>query len=174
MVHLAPGSRDLVAYTWPSPGLTIETAEWFRAQDVAAVATDTLVFEVFPSQHEEAYLPVHLLHLVEMGTDPGTELGARPAGRGVCRRRPLHVPARRHTPAAHRRARLPAQPGRPQVDPLRRRAVAPPSTGPVRGRVASRRGISAAGAGRPVTAQCSMRACVSMRLRVRMPQNSKP
>jgi kynurenine formamidase len=71
MVHLAADRRDLVAYTWPSPGLTIETAEWFHAHDVAAVATDTLVFEVFPSQHEEASLPVHLLHLVEMGLTQG-------------------------------------------------------------------------------------------------------
>ncbi len=71
MVHLRPDQRDLVAYTWPSPGLTIETAEWFHRHDVAAVATDTLVFEVYPSQHEEAYLPVHLLHLVEMGLTQG-------------------------------------------------------------------------------------------------------
>ncbi len=71
MVHLAPERRDLVAYTWPSPGLTIETAEWFHRNDVAAVATDTLVFEVYPSQHEDAYLPVHLLHLVEMGLTQG-------------------------------------------------------------------------------------------------------
>ncbi len=71
MVHLAPERRDLVAYTWPSPGLTIETAEWFHRHDVAAVATDTLVFEVYPSQYDEAYLPVHLLHLVEMGLTQG-------------------------------------------------------------------------------------------------------
>lgn len=71
MVHLAPERRDLVAYTWPSPGLTIETAEWFHRHDVAAVATDTLVFEVYPSQHDDAYLPVHLLHLVEMGLTQG-------------------------------------------------------------------------------------------------------
>ena len=71
MVHLAPERRDLVAYTWPSPGLTIETADWFHAHDVAAVATDTLVFEVFPCQYEEAYLPVHVLHLVEMGLTQG-------------------------------------------------------------------------------------------------------
>jgi kynurenine formamidase len=71
MVHLRPGARDLVAYTWPSPGLTIETAEWFHRHDVAAVATDTLVFEVYPSQYEDAYLPVHLLHLVEMGLTQG-------------------------------------------------------------------------------------------------------
>ncbi len=71
MVHLAPGQRDLIAYTYPSPGLTIETAAWFHAHDVAAVATDTLVFEVFPSPHEDLYLPVHLLHLVEMGMTQG-------------------------------------------------------------------------------------------------------
>jgi kynurenine formamidase len=71
MVHLRPEQRDLVAYTWPSPGLTIETAEWFHGHDVAAVATDTLVFEVYPSQHDDAYLPVHLLHLVEMGLTQG-------------------------------------------------------------------------------------------------------
>jgi kynurenine formamidase len=71
MVHLRPERRDLVAYTWPSPGLTIETAGWFHRHDVAAVATDTLVFEVYPSQHEDAYLPVHLLHLVEMGLTQG-------------------------------------------------------------------------------------------------------
>jgi len=68
---LGPEHRDLIAYTYPSPGLTIETAEWFWAHDVAAVATDTLVFEVFPSPHEELYLPVHLLHLVEMGLTQG-------------------------------------------------------------------------------------------------------
>jgi kynurenine formamidase len=71
MVHLQPDRRDLVAYTWPSPGLTIETAEWFHAHDVAAVATDTLVFEVYPCQYEDAYLPVHVLHLVEMGLTQG-------------------------------------------------------------------------------------------------------
>jgi kynurenine formamidase len=71
MVHLAPGSRDLVAYTWPSPGLTVETAEWFFARDIAAVAIDNLTFEVYPSQYDDLYLPVHLLHLVEMGMTQG-------------------------------------------------------------------------------------------------------
>lgn len=65
------GGRDLVAYTWPTPGLTMATAEWFRARDVAAVATDTLPLEVFPGEDEDVYLPVHLLHLVEMGMTQG-------------------------------------------------------------------------------------------------------
>jgi kynurenine formamidase len=71
MVHLEADPRDLVAYTWPSPGLTVETAEWFWSHDIAAVATDTFVFEVYPSQYEDEYLPVHVLHLVEMGLTQG-------------------------------------------------------------------------------------------------------
>jgi kynurenine formamidase len=71
MVHLQPERRDLVAYTWPTPGLSMETARWFHRHDVAAVATDTLPFEVFPCQDDAIYLPVHLLHLVEMGLTQG-------------------------------------------------------------------------------------------------------
>ncbi len=81
MVHLAlpgrtgPGGsepvRDLVAYTWPTPGLTVATAVWFHDRDVAAVATDTLVLEVYPCEQPDVYLPVHLLHLVEMGMTQG-------------------------------------------------------------------------------------------------------
>jgi kynurenine formamidase len=81
MVHLHLGNgggrggaedqRDLVAYTWPTPGLTMATAEWFHVRDVAAVATDTLPLEVFPGEEEGTYLPVHLLHLVEMGMTQG-------------------------------------------------------------------------------------------------------
>jgi kynurenine formamidase len=81
MVHLGlPGARggdgetshrDLVRYTWPSPGLTMGTARWFHARDVAAVATDTFVLEVYPVEDESCYLPVHLLHLVEMGMTQG-------------------------------------------------------------------------------------------------------
>jgi kynurenine formamidase len=71
MIHLAPGRRDLVAYTYPSPGLSIETAEWFFRRDIAAVATDNLTFEVYPGQYDDLYLPVHLLHLVEMGLTQG-------------------------------------------------------------------------------------------------------
>ena len=81
MAHLAlPGRpglgeeeprRDLVAYTWPVPGLTLGTAPWFHERDVAAVATDTMVLEVYPCEDEGLYLPVHLVHLVEMGLTQG-------------------------------------------------------------------------------------------------------
>jgi kynurenine formamidase len=80
MVHLRPGQRDLLAYASPSPGLTVETAVWFRQHDVAAVATDTFVFEVFPCQYEEEFLPVHPLHLVEMGLTQGQNWVLDPLG----------------------------------------------------------------------------------------------
>ncbi|MFG3507979.1 cyclase family protein [Streptomyces sp. WAC05374] len=63
-VYLA-GDRQ--AYGHPSPGLSVRTPEWFHAHDVAAVANDTLTFEVFPPEHGDLWLPVHALHLVEMG-----------------------------------------------------------------------------------------------------------
>ncbi len=65
--------RDLVVYTWPVPGLTVATAEWFHARDVAAVATDTMVLEVYPGEDKALYLPVHFLHLVEMGMTQGQD-----------------------------------------------------------------------------------------------------
>jgi len=66
-----PPVRDLLAYTWPAPGLTVGTAAWFHAHDVAAVATDTLILEVYPCESEDLFLPVHVLHLVEMGMTQG-------------------------------------------------------------------------------------------------------
>jgi kynurenine formamidase len=54
-------------YSVHAPGLCMEAAAWFRARDVAAVATDTLSFEIFPSAETAVALPVHVLHLVYMG-----------------------------------------------------------------------------------------------------------
>jgi hypothetical protein len=77
MAHLALGralddaARNLVAYTWPAPGLTIETAAWFHDHDVSLVATDTMTLEVFPGENDEDFLPVHVLHLFEMGLTQG-------------------------------------------------------------------------------------------------------
>ncbi|MFD3512055.1 cyclase family protein [Streptomyces sp. NPDC058657] len=58
---------DKHGYGYPSPGLSVRTPEWFHARDVAAVANDTLTFEIFPPEIENLWLPVHALHLVEMG-----------------------------------------------------------------------------------------------------------
>ncbi|KJK39091.1 cyclase [Streptomyces variegatus] len=62
---------DRHGYAHPSPGLSIRTPEWFHARDVAAVANDTLTFEVFPPEMEDLWLPVHALDLVEMGMPQG-------------------------------------------------------------------------------------------------------
>jgi kynurenine formamidase len=75
-------------YLAPSPGLSMQSASWLRSHDVAAVATDTLTFEVFPGEREDVFLPVHMLHLVDMGLTQGQnfvldELAADCAGDGV-------------------------------------------------------------------------------------------
>jgi kynurenine formamidase len=66
---LKEGNRK--AYAAPAPGPSMQTVEWFRDRDVAAVATDNMTFEVFPGEREDCLLPVHLLHLVEMGMTQG-------------------------------------------------------------------------------------------------------
>ncbi|MFE1550171.1 cyclase family protein [Streptomyces sp. NPDC058718] len=58
---------DKHGYAFPSPGLSVRTPEWFHARDVAAVANDTLTFEIFPPEIDDLWLPVHALDLVEMG-----------------------------------------------------------------------------------------------------------
>ncbi|WP_200307217.1 cyclase family protein [Streptomyces adelaidensis] len=62
---------DKHGYAYPSPGLSLRTPEWFHARDVAAVANDTLTFEIFPPEIEGLWLPVHALDLVEMGMPQG-------------------------------------------------------------------------------------------------------
>lgn len=65
MRHYLAGDRQ--GYAFPSPGLSLRTPEWFHARGVAAVANDTLTFEIFPPEIENLWMPVHALHLVEMG-----------------------------------------------------------------------------------------------------------
>jgi kynurenine formamidase len=62
---------DKAGYVAPAPGLSTMTVEWFHDRDVAAVATDTYICEVFPGEDDAAILPVHCLHLVEMGMTQG-------------------------------------------------------------------------------------------------------
>jgi kynurenine formamidase len=62
---------DRARFANPSPGLSTRSVEWLHDHDVAAVATDTLVFEVWPPEDPAALLPVHLLHLVDMGMPQG-------------------------------------------------------------------------------------------------------
>jgi kynurenine formamidase len=69
MHFLRAGDRQRYAY--PTPGLSTQSVEWLHDHDVAAVATDTLAFEVFPGEDPAVLLPVHLLHLVDMGLMQG-------------------------------------------------------------------------------------------------------
>ena len=62
---------DREKYGVPAPGPSLQTVEWFHDHDIAAVATDNITFEVYPSEREDAMLPVHLLHLVDMGMTQG-------------------------------------------------------------------------------------------------------
>jgi kynurenine formamidase len=71
IAHLHAAEPDRVAYAITTPGPSVEAATWFRRHDVAAVAIDNYAFEVYPGEREDAFLPVHYLHLVEMGLTQG-------------------------------------------------------------------------------------------------------
>ncbi|HEY4376645.1 MAG TPA: cyclase family protein [Acidimicrobiales bacterium] len=64
-MHHLPADRQ--RYANPSPGLSTKSIEWIRDHDVAAVATDTLVFEVWPGEERRVLLPVHMIHLRDIG-----------------------------------------------------------------------------------------------------------
>ena len=65
MHHLREGEK--LRYSYPSPGLSTMSIEWIRDHDVAVVATDTLTFEVYPCENPAVFMPVHMIHLRDMG-----------------------------------------------------------------------------------------------------------
>jgi kynurenine formamidase len=69
MHWLREGDKD--RFSHPTPGLSTQSVEWLHDNAIAAVATDTLTFEVFPCEDPAVLLPVHLLHLVDMGLIQG-------------------------------------------------------------------------------------------------------
>jgi kynurenine formamidase len=69
MQHLHAG--DKMAYCISTAGPSLQSVRWFRDRDVAAVATDNLSFEVFPGEIDDLFLPVHMVHIVEMGLVQG-------------------------------------------------------------------------------------------------------
>jgi kynurenine formamidase len=56
-----------------TPGIGLTAAEWFHEHEIAAVANDTVSFEVLPWDPAAAgaILPMHCLHLVDMGLTQG-------------------------------------------------------------------------------------------------------
>lgn len=69
MHYLRSGQKD--RYREVSPGLSTRSIEWFRDHDVAGVATDTLVLECFPCEDPAVLLPVHMIHLRDLGLAQG-------------------------------------------------------------------------------------------------------
>jgi kynurenine formamidase len=69
MEWLRRGDRQ--RFSDPSPGLGVGAIEYLHDKEVAAVATDTLVFEVWPGEDPAAMLPVHMIDLRDMGLVQG-------------------------------------------------------------------------------------------------------
>ena len=108
-----------------APGPSLQTVEWFRYHDVAAVAVDHGTFEVFPSEVDTMPLPVHLLHLVDMGMTQGQHWDLEELAARLCRRRSVHLPPVGVAGARRDGRRLAGQPGRREVDDGRGRLVDP-------------------------------------------------
>ncbi|MFN2589868.1 MAG: cyclase family protein [Actinomycetota bacterium] len=62
---------DTRAYADPIPGVGMACALWFRERDIAAVAADTVMLEVWPGERPDLIIPVHMLDLVDMGLTQG-------------------------------------------------------------------------------------------------------
>lgn len=62
---------DKQRYSFPSPGLSTQSIEWLHDNDVAAVATDTMTFEVYPCVDPAVFMPVHMIQLRDMGLAQG-------------------------------------------------------------------------------------------------------
>ena len=62
---------DKQRYSMPSPGLSTQSISWLRDHDVAAVATDTMTFEVYPGEDPKVFMPVHMIQLRDMGLAQG-------------------------------------------------------------------------------------------------------
>jgi kynurenine formamidase len=69
MHYLRAGDKQ--RYSHPSPGLSTASIPWIRDHDVALVATDTMTFEVYPCEDPAIFMPVHMIHLRDMGLVQG-------------------------------------------------------------------------------------------------------
>ena len=81
------GDKD--RYADISPGIGVGAVEWLHDNDVAAIATDTHVFEPYPCEGDKPFLfPVHMIELRDIGLPQGQqwdldELAADCAADGV-------------------------------------------------------------------------------------------
>jgi kynurenine formamidase len=63
--------RDRVAYMKQMPGLGLACVEWLHAREVAAVASDTNMVEVWPPEDPSILFPLHMLCIRDMGLTLG-------------------------------------------------------------------------------------------------------
>lgn len=63
--------RDRIAYMRQMPGLGIACAEWLHAREVAAVASDTNMVEVWPPENPAVPFPLHSVCIRDMGLTLG-------------------------------------------------------------------------------------------------------
>jgi kynurenine formamidase len=63
--------RDRVAYMRQMPGLGVACIEWLHAREVAAVASDTNMVEVWPPEDPAVLFPLHALCIRDMGLTLG-------------------------------------------------------------------------------------------------------
>ncbi len=61
-----------------SPGPWFDAVRWFHRNDIAAVANDTYIFEIFPAPNWDNALAVHCLDLVDMGLTQGQNWNLEP------------------------------------------------------------------------------------------------
>jgi len=64
-------SGDVEGYNHDSAGPSTHTIEWFHRHDVGAAFADTYVFEVWPPEDWDHLMPVHMIHLRDMGLIQG-------------------------------------------------------------------------------------------------------
>ncbi len=62
---------DKKRYSAVSAGLSTQSIEWLHDNDIAAVATDTMTFEVYPPENKRVFMPVHMIQLRDMGLAQG-------------------------------------------------------------------------------------------------------
>lgn len=62
---------DRIAYMRQMPGLGVACVEWLHARQVAAVASDTNMVEVYPLEDPAVMLPLHMLCIRDMGLTLG-------------------------------------------------------------------------------------------------------
>ena len=106
----------------PFPGVSVHTAPWLHARQIAAIASDNYAVEVRPSEIAGFRNPFHVVAIPNMGLTLGRDLLPGGPRRRLRGRRPLRLPARRAAAAGGARGGHADQSLRPEIaqtDPRR-------------------------------------------------------